>query len=371
MCASLVISSIESTLFFWVDDRTQFEKMIDYIEDVNKSVDTLKNGWTNNGKIPEKGSNVSGSLQSITSNSAENVSSFSEEGGHYQNGNISFDESGLTSFQFEGADKVSVNTGIKSSDGNYISGETGNYSSSDHNSDYSTMYINVSKLPSNYFGNINGINWKAFWVLVQVYEVDTEDENIDENQDEMDKVFDTTRKNPYGNFKDSWEKTGATAEYSVRRWVTSNISAEINYTLYANANGGEVDASKFTEWKSNLIKYNEGQVINAKKNEYEGKINEVYNRYINLGDSLYDTFVGTVGQNRGGIAYVYGYSSANSMKSTLNKYFKQYSTITDKQYRKKLGLSSGVKADITPSVYASKMVNKVTKKKSAQNLWKL
>lgn len=366
MCASLVISSIESTLFFWVDDRTQFEKMIDYIEDVNKSVDTLKNGWTNNGKIPEKGSKVSGSLQSITSNSAENVSSFSEEGGHYQNGNISFDESGLTSFQFEGADKVSVNTGIKSSDGNYISGETGNYSSSDHNSDYSTMYINVSKLPSNYFGNINGINWKAFWVLVQVYEVDTEDENIDENQDEMDKVFDTTRKNPYGNFKDSWEKTGATAEYSVRRWVTSNISAEINYTLYANANGGEVDASKFTEWKSNLIKYNEGQVINAKKNEYEGKINEVYNRYINLGDSLYDTFVGTVGQNRGGIAYVYGYSSTNSMKSTLNKYFKQYSTITDKQYRKKLGLSSGVKADITPSVYASKMVNKVAKKKSVQ-----
>ena len=366
MCASLVISSIESTLFFWVDDRTQFEKMIDYIEDVNKSVDTLKNGWTNNGKIPEKGSKVSGSLQSITSNSAENVSSFSEEGGHYQNGNISFDESGLTSFQFEGADKVTVNTGIKSSDGNYISGETGNYSSSDHNSDYSSMYINVSKLPSNYFGNINGINWKAFWVLVQVYEVDTEDENIDENQDEMDKVFDTTRKNPYGNFKDSWEKTGATAEYSVRRWVTSNISAEINYTLYANANGGEVDASKFTEWKSNLIKYNEGQVINAKKNEYEGKINEAYNRYINLGDSLYDTFMGAVGQNRGGIAYVYGYSSANSMKKSLNKYFKQYNTITDKQYRKNLGLSSGVKADITPSVYASKMVNKVAKKKSAQ-----
>lgn len=154
------------------------------------------------------------------------------------------------------------------------------------------MYINVSKLPSNYFGNINGINWKAFWVLVQVYEVDTEDENIDENQDEMDKVFDTTRKNPYGNFKDSWEKTGATAEYSVRRWVTSNISAEINYTLYANANGGEVDASKFTEWKSNLIKYNEGQVINAKKNEYEGKINEVYNRYINLGDNVYMYFRG-------------------------------------------------------------------------------
>lgn len=366
MCASLVISSIESTLFFWVDDRTQFEKMIDYIEDVNKSVDTLKNGWTNNGKIPEKGSKVSGSLQSITSNSAENVSSFSEEGGHYQNGNISFDESGLTSFQFEGADKVSVNTGIKSSDGNYISGETGNYSSSDHNSDYSTMYINVSKLPSNYFGNINGINWKAFWVLVQVYEVDTEDENIDENQDEMDKVFDTTRKNPYENFKDSWEKTGATAEYSVRRWVTSNISAEINYTLYANANGGEVDASKFTEWKSNLIKYNEGQVINAKKNEYEAKINEVYNNYMNSGDGLYDAFMNAVGQNRGGYAYAYGYSSANKMKSALNKYFKQYNTITDKQYRKNLGLNSGVKTDIAASVYASKMVNKVAKKRSAQ-----
>lgn len=362
LCASLVIASIQSTLFFWVDNRSQFEKMVDYVEEVNSDVDKIKNKWINNGVIPEKGETVSASLSDIVSNKASNIASYSEEGGNYNGTNISFDESGLKSFPYEGNNKVSIDTGIKSSDSNYISGEKGNYSSSDHNSDYSKMYINISKTPSNYYGNINGINWKAFWVLVQIYEVDTE--NLDKNttEEKMAKIVDTTRKNPYGNFKSSWRNNGVTAEYSISRWVASHITAEINYTLYTNAKGTEVDYSKFTAWKSNLVKYNEGQVINAKKTEYENKIAPTYNYYVGVGDSLYNVFMKDMNTNGGAYAYIYGYSSTSKMKAALDKYFKQYSNITDKQYRKKLGLKEGHKADITPDVYASKIINKRSKK---------
>lgn len=358
MCAC-IISMIKSTLFFWVEDNTKFQAMIAYVEEINESVDKLRTNWSNNGIVPETGEKISASLGSIVSNSASNINSYIEQGGSYKDGVIHFENADLKVFSANGIQKVSVETGVNGEDGKYLDASIyGN----DHNGDYSNMYIDVKQADSQYYGNLKGINWKAFWTLVQVYEVGEDTQSA--TKEHTDEIFNFSRKQPYGNYKTSWSTTSG--EYAINRWVKSNVSADINYTLFINGKGQEVDEEDYKKWKEDLKKYNQGLVVVNKRMKYENKIKEIYATYANCGDNLYNNFKNGYGNCRGAYAYIYGYTSSSAMNTILNTYYNNYENLTDEQYRKDLGLKSGEKSDISAATYASRMVNRRTTKRSEE-----
>lgn len=356
MCAC-IISMIKSTLFFWVEDNAQFQNMIAYVEEVNESVDKLRTNWSTNGIIPETGEKISASLGSIVNNNANNINSYIEQGGSYKDGVIHFENAALKVFSVGGNQKVPVETGVSGEDGKYL--DTSIYGNN-HNGDYSNMYIDVKQANSQYYGNLKGINWKAFWTLVQIYEVGEDTQST--TKEHTEEIFNFSRKQPYGNYKASWSNTSG--EYAINRWVKSNVSADINYTLFINGKGQEVDEEDYKKWQEDLKKYNQGLVVVNKRLEYENKIKEIYTTYANCGDKLYNNFKNGYANCRGAYAYIYGYKSSSAMNTVLNTYYDNYENLTDEQYRKDLGLKSGKKSDVSAAVYASRMVNRRTTKKS-------
>lgn len=236
-----IINCIQSILFFWVDDRTELEKVTDFIEEVNTSYDGLMSDWQTSGKTPPNTSGVDTSMSSIQlfNTEAEGIT-ISNDPGCF---------TAKTTTKKNDTATYEINTGKEGSG--------------------AKKTVTAYNIAPTYEGSLNGINWKAFWCLVQLYEL-----GVNNDEYKTEEMFDTSRP-IYLNFKSCW---GRGSEYS-GKFIDANVTAGVDANLFIDSSGNLVTEKEFNNYLKILQSYNKGETISKKQKKFQEDTNKQYSKY--------------------------------------------------------------------------------------------
>lgn len=283
LLSASIINSVMSVFgfLFGSSETSIWEDYEDYITGLNGKISSLNSNYSSKGIVPKSGIELPTSPITLKNK----ASSY----------NISLQENGNYSAIPQHDNKLAYTVKV------------------DEEGTPETRYY--YNLGTTYSGSLKGINWRAFFACLQVYN-ESSSKNaqktiIEDNGEEYDAsdtlaMYRPDKINPFGNYKNLWDST-----ISDNDFLDISVSAVLDTNCYVDSKGIESDGAAFNKYQEELVLYAKGKRIAEEQ--------EAYNKAIsNTDEGDYKKYYYPAKKAE----YVHKYGTEEGFKCTYSQFLK-------------------------------------------------